>query len=123
MTTQPEQEAYERGRLSVIADLKDGDRVHAVMLRGEIGIPSIRQILHLHGADMLKKWDEMATREHEAMEDGFADAVKQAAEICESVRAHWSAFHSVAPIAAAQCKSRIEALLNGATLPTRTPGR
>lgn len=29
---------------------------------------------------------------------------------CERVRAHWAAFHSVAPAAAAQCKDAIKAI-------------
>lgn len=50
--------AEQRGRDAILRELKDPERVHVAMLRGDIGIPSIRAMLHLHGQDAIRKWDE-----------------------------------------------------------------
>jgi hypothetical protein len=39
--------------------LKDPEMVYLNMLRGGIAKPSIRQMLHLHGADALARWDSV----------------------------------------------------------------
>jgi AMMECR1 domain-containing protein len=52
-----ERDEAKREWFNLLKKLKDGDTVHANMLRGCIATPTIRQMLHLHGEDALAKWD------------------------------------------------------------------
>ena len=50
-------QAAEDAVLELRKRLEDPHMVHLAMLRGEIGTPDIRDMLHVHGADALSRWD------------------------------------------------------------------
>lgn len=48
---------------AIVAKLQDPALVHAAMLRGEIAKPGIREMLHAHGEEALRRWDALAEAE------------------------------------------------------------
>jgi len=62
--------------------LKDPELVYLNMLRGGIAKPSIRQMLHLHGADALARWDSV---EETAALRAEVAALRAAVEMAQAV--------------------------------------
>ena len=63
--------------------LSDPHAVHVSMLRGTIARPGIREMLHIHGAEALKRWDSYETikAENEKLRAAYEALVKRMVDL------------------------------------------